>query len=202
MKVRRRLSCVGLVALLALSGCGNDTGPEDTGPADDEVTNEAPEAVATDEVQAEPAEEVPEAEPLEVAIDVTATLRNDRRLMVEGETNLPEMTRLLIVVERELSGVRWQSRTEVQGNRFEAGPFGPGSGLPDGGYTITVNLPESTVQPPTIRERIGDQGEHLAGPLVRRSRHGLGQVASYSRRYLIGNEPRRTTDEVEVLDVE
>ncbi|EWH00530.1 hypothetical protein [Halomonas sp. BC04] len=194
MKVRRRLSCVGLVALLALSGCGNDTGPEEAGPEED-VTNGQPEVVATDEA----AEEV---EPLEVDISVAAALRSDRRLMVEGETNLPEGARLLIVVERELSGVRWQSRTEVQGSRFEAGPFGPGSGLPDGGYTITVNLPEASVQPSAIRQRIGDQGEHLAGPLVRSSRHGLGQVASYSRRYLIGTEPRRTTDEVEVLGVE
>ncbi|RDB44121.1 hypothetical protein DU490_03870 [Halomonas sp. DQ26W] len=201
MKVRRRLSCVGLVALLALSGCGNDTGPEHTGP-EEEVSNDAPEVLATDERRAEPAEEVPEAEPLAVDFDVAATLRNDRRLMVEGETNLPEGARLLIVVERELSGVRWQSRTEVQGSRFEAGPFGPGSGLPDGGYTITVNLPEASVQPQAIQERIGGQGEHLTGPLVRSSRHGLGQVASYSRRYLIGNEPRRTTDEVVVLGVD
>lgn len=201
MKVRRRLSCVGLVVLLALSGCGNDTGPEETGPEED-MMNEEPEAVATDEVGVEPAEEVPEVEPLEVEIDVAATLRSDRRLMVEGETNLPEGARLLIVVERELSGVRWQTRTEVQGSRFEAGPFGPGSGLPDGGYSITVNLPEASVQPPAIREQIGDQGEHLTGSLVRSSRHGLGQVASYSRRYLIGSEPRRTTDEVEVLGVE
>ncbi|MBZ0330565.1 hypothetical protein KZO25_09560 [Halomonas sp. ANAO-440] len=201
MKVRRRLSCIGLVALLALSGCGNETGPEEAGP-EDGAANEQAEAVATDEVGMEPAEEVEEREPLEVDVSVAATLRNDRRLMVEGETNLPESARLLIVVERELSGVRWQSRTEVQNGRFEAGPFGPGSGLPDGGYTITVNLPEASVQPPAIREEIGSQGEHLAGPLVRSSRHGLGQVATYSRRYLIGNEPRRTSDEVEVLGVE
>ncbi len=201
MKVRRRLSCVGLVALLALSGCGNDTGPEEAGPEED-VTNEQPEVVATDEAGREVAEEVEQVEPLEVDISVAAALRSDRRLMVEGETNIPEGARLLIVVERELSGVRWQSRTDVQGGRFEAGPFGPGSGLPDGGYSITVNLPEASVQPQAIRERIGDQGEHLTGPLVRTSRHGLGQVASYSRRYLIGTEPRRTTDEVEVLGVE
>ncbi|WP_337133636.1 hypothetical protein, partial [Staphylococcus aureus] len=65
-----------------------------------------------------------------------------------------------------------------------------------------VNLPEATVQPEAVRRRIGEQGEHLSGPLVGGSRHGLGQVASASRRFLVGSEPRRTNDQVEVLGVE
>jgi hypothetical protein len=202
MKVRRRLSWVGLVVLLALAGCGG--GNDGTGPEEEEVNGESEMAEVEAETAAEAAEATPEVEPFDVPVMITASaaLRSDRRLMVEGETNLPEDARLLIVVERELSGVRWQSRTNVEEGRFAAGPFGPGSGLPDGGYTITVNLPEASVQPVSVRERIGDQGEHLSGPLVQTSRHGLGQVASYSRRYLIGSEPRRTTDRVDVLEVE
>lgn len=190
-----RWCSAGLVALL-LAGCGGDGG--DTAP--DEVLDEA--AVAT-EAEPRPAPE-PEVEPFAepVAIDFTASLRSDRRLMVEGESNLPDDTRLRVVVERELSGVRWQSRITLNDGRFAAGPFGPGSGLPDGGYTITVHLPEASVQPLAVRRRLGDQGEHLTGPLVSMSRHGLGQVASTSRRFLVGNEPRRTTDQVEVLGIE
>ncbi|MCC5884334.1 MAG: hypothetical protein JJU25_17090 [Halomonas sp.] len=193
MKAWRR-SCAGLLAALWLSGCGGDGNGV---PAEEEAELEQPSEVAM-----EPAEDPVEVEPLTVEIRVSATLRSDRRLMVEGETNLPDDTHLLVVVERELSGVRWQSRTAVSAGRFAVGPFGPGSGLPDGGYTITANLVESSVQPPSVRERIGDQGEHLEGELVRGTRHGLGQVASYSRRYLIGSEPRRAADQVEVLEVE
>ncbi|MFY0989937.1 hypothetical protein [Halomonas sp. C05BenzN] len=195
MKAWCRLSGMGLLALLLLAGCGgNDNGAEAEAP---------PEEAAVEETATEPEPE-PEVEPFSepVEISFTAMLRSDRRLMVEGESNLPDSTRLLIVVERELSGVRWQSRVSLEEGRFAAGPFGPGSGLPDGGYRITVNLPEASVQPLAVRQRIGEQGEHLAGPLVGSSRHGLGQVASDSRRFLVGSEPRRTTDQVEVLGIE
>ncbi|MFW3613859.1 hypothetical protein [Billgrantia antri] len=189
-----RRSCIGLLAVLWLSGCGNEGSGEATKV---EEQQEPPLEVAS-----EPPEAPVEAEPLTVEIRVSAALRDDRRLMIEGETNLPDGARLQLVVERELSGVRWQSRTSVTERRFVGGPFGPGSGLPDGGYTLTVKLLESSVQPATVRERIGDKGEHLEGPLVQSGRHGLGQVASYSRRYLIGSEPRRATDQADVLEVE
>lgn len=195
MKAWRR-SCAWLLAGLWLSGCGDGNGTK--------AEEEAQETLAerSIDVANEPVEESVEVVPLSVEIQASVTLRNDRRLLVEGATNLPDETRLLIVVERELSGVRWQSRTAVSGERFAAGPFGPGSGLPDGEYIITVNLVEASIQPDAVQERIGEQGEHLEGELVRSSQHGLGQVATYSKRYLIGSEPRRTTNQVEVLEME
>lgn len=192
MKVWYRWCCLG-VMLGLLAGCGgNGNEPEET-PEESEPV-----------VQEEAPEPEPEVEPFTepVEIEFEASLGSDRRLMVAGESNLPDATRLQIVVERELSGVRWQARTTLVDGRFQSGPFGPGSGLPDGGYTITVNLSEASVQPVEVRDRIGEQGEHLSGPLVGTSRHGLGQVASVSRRFLLGSEPRRTDDNVEVLGVE
>ena len=189
MMAWRRLA--GLLILIGVTGCGGDSEPEPV-PAQTEPPPTTHDAV-------EPEVEIA---PLTVEIEASATLQRDRRLMVEGETNLPEATQLQVIAEREVSGVRWQSRTTVTEGEFSAGPFGPGSGLPDGGYSITVNLVEASVQPRAVRERIGEQGEHLAGELVRGSRHGLGQVASYSRRYLIGSEPRRAADRAEVLEVE
>nr|WP_317986304.1 hypothetical protein [Halomonas aquamarina] len=126
------------------------------------------------------------------------SLGSDRRLTVQGETNLPDGARIQVTVERELSRVRWQSRTSVSDGQFSAGPFGSGSGLPDGGYIVRVQLSESSVQPGTVRARIGPKGEYLAGELVSQSRHGLGQIATYSRRFLVGDEPRRTRDQVDV----
>lgn len=182
--------------LLMLVGCGGET---------EETAEDEPELVALEaESREPPAEPAPEVSPMDapVTIEFDASLSSDRRLMVEGQSNLPEGTRLRVVVERELSGVRWQQRTTLAEGRFRVGPLGPGSGFPDGGYRITVNLPEATVQPEAVRRRIGEQGEHLSGPLVGGSRHGLGQVASASRRFLVGSEPRRTNDQAEVLEVE
>lgn len=194
MKAWRRWCCTGVLAI-GVVGCGgsDDGGPDDAskvgGVAEPETTEAEPE---------------PQAAPLEepVEIDFGVTLRPDRRLMVDGESNLPDGASLLVVVQREASGVRWQERTTLQDGRFSAGPFGPGSGYPDGGYRITVNLPEASVQPLAVQQRIGKEGEYLTGPLVDTSPHGLGQVASRSRRFLIGNEPRRTNDQVDVLSLD
>ncbi|UXZ53193.1 hypothetical protein LOS15_10085 [Halomonas sp. 7T] len=181
-----------LVSALLLAGCGSQ--------------EEEPAAVQSDAASREAELQQPEemvvedVEPLEVAISTHATLRTDRRLMVEGETNLPDGAQVQVTIEREISRVRWQSRTSVMDGQFDAGPFGSGSGLPDGGYIVRVQLSEASVQPRDVQARIGTQGEYLTGELVSQSRHGLGQVATYSRRFLVGSEPRRTRDQVTVVE--
>ncbi|MGL6249933.1 MAG: hypothetical protein ACRC3F_03330, partial [Billgrantia desiderata] len=83
MKAWRR-SCIGLMAAVWLAGCGGDGNGT---PAEEEAELEQPTDVT------EPVEEPVEVEPLAVEIHASATLRSDRRLMVEGETNLPDETR-------------------------------------------------------------------------------------------------------------
>lgn len=180
-----------LMSALLLAGCGNQ---------EDEQA-----AVQSEEVNEETSPQEPvvveePVDPLEVAISTRASLLPDRRLMIEGEANLPDGALVQVIVERELSRVRWQSRTTVVDGQFSTGPFGSGSGLPDGGYIVRVQLSEASVQPRDVQARIGAQGEHLAGELVSQSRHGLGQVATYSRRFLVGSEPRRTRDQVDVVE--
>lgn len=209
MKVSRLGWIVGLAALM-LSGC---EGGEQEKPVVDASTDPAVDVAevsdgAVGESDSDSASRAaspalpprPKVEPFDqpVAIKVEVKLRSDRRLMVDGTTNLPDTTRLQVQVQREASGVRWQERTEVTGGHFVTGPFGSGSGLPDGGYSITVNLPPMSVQPSAVRDRLGEEGVHLSGPLVSVSRHGLGKVASITQRFLVGNQPRRTTDSVEV----
>lgn len=184
--------------LVWLAGCSG--GEEESASEPEETTT----AAETRESPPEATSEAPEVPPFDqpAMIDLTSRLGSDRRLTVEGETNLPEATRLQVIVERELSGVRWRERVSVEEGGFVAGPFGPGSGLPDGGYRVTVDVQEGSVQPRSVRDRLGEENEHLSGPLVQESRHGLGQVASYSQRFLVGSETRRTLDHVEVLEVE
>lgn len=189
-----RAMAAGLL-MVWLAGC---SGGEEQAASEPAETSSA----QTPEPSAAP--EAPEVPPFDqpVAIEITSRLGSDRRLTVEGNTNLPEATRLQVIVERELSGVRWRERVSVEAGGFVAGPFGPGSGLPDGGYRVTVDVQEGSVQPDSVRDRLGEQNEHLGGPLVRQSRHGLGQVARYSQRFLVGSEARRTHDRVEVQRVE
>ncbi|QNI04809.1 hypothetical protein HXW73_11995 [Halomonas sp. SH5A2] len=201
MKTGFRLTLVGIMlsTMTLLVGCGG--GDEQ---AADEQARETAEAAAQEEVasreaqeeQSEPAKEV---EPLDVRILVSASIGSDRRLLVEGETNLPDGAQVQVIVERELSRVRWRERVDVEQGQFIAGPFGPGSGLPDGGYSVKVELSEATVQPRAVQQRIGEEGEYLTGELITQSRHGLGQIATYTTRFMVGNQPRESRGNAELL---
>ncbi|MFC3282367.1 hypothetical protein [Litchfieldella rifensis] len=169
---------IGVVASLSLAACGDNNDDAAAPVAEPERNVEA----ASSNPEAAPAPE-PFSEP--VAISASAEPLPDRRLRVSGETNLPDDAVLLIIVERRASGVRWRHRTSVSDGRFSAEPFGPGSGLPDGTYTITVSLQPASVQPQAVQARIGDRGQHLSGPLVYESVH-QGTTAEYSITYTMG----------------
>ncbi|MFN2410864.1 MAG: hypothetical protein ABR539_11280 [Halomonas sp.] len=200
MKTGFRLTLVGIMlsTMTLLVGCGGG----DEQDADEQARETAEAATQEDtasrdaDEQSEPAEEM---EPLDVRILVSASIGSDRRLQIEGETNLPDDAQLQVIVERELSSVRWRERVDVDQGQFVAGPFGPGSGLPDGGYSVSVELSEATVQPRAVQQRIGEKGEYLAGELVTQSRHGLGQIATYTTRFMVGNQPRQSRGDAELL---
>ncbi|WP_339934032.1 hypothetical protein [Vreelandella glaciei] len=194
--MRKVIGNVGVLVVVValLAGCSDMEEP-----STDTVSSAQPEATPEAPVTESEIVEV-EVEPLVVEISTQVALRSDRRLMVEGKSNLPDGTQVRIVVEREISRVRWQARTQIENGQFAAGPFGSGSGLPDGGYDVRVEVSEGSVQPVAVQARIGHEGQHLAGELVSQSRHGLGQVATYSQRFLVGSEPRQTRDQVEVLE--
>lgn len=177
-----------LLSTLLLAGCT------------EQKEEPASEAATEETASQENVVAVEELEPLSVAISTGASILPDRRLSVEGETNLPDGTRVQVIVEREASSVRWHARTSINQGGFEAGPFGSGSGLPDGGYIVRVQSSEASVQPASVQARIGSHGEHLSGDLVSQSRHGLGKIATYSRRFLIGSETRRTRDQVDIVE--
>lgn len=170
---------------LALLGCGSD-GDHDIGESEVEGQAPAEESAEVEETETSPAVAVMDEE---VVIETDARLDNRRQMQVSGTTNLPEGTQLQVVVERESSRVRWRNRAVVDGEgAFEAGPFGPGSGLPDGIYLIEVNMPPANVQPAAVRQRIGERGEHLAGELVREANHGLGLEVRYRSQVELGDQ--------------
>ena len=201
MAVNKPRWLVAGLMLVMMTGCGGSTDEEDSTLGRDYTTDRPAAETSSDTADAEPLDDISTA-PIEATVDVSMELRSDRRIILSGETNLPSSSNLSVMVERELSGVRWRERTQVSDEgRFSVGPLGPGSGLPDGGYRVSVELMESSIQPVSVRQQIGLQGENLTGKWVEQSRHGLGQIVNYSRRFLIGAEPRRTQDEVEVLAV-
>lgn len=175
-----------LTAVLSACGGSEDAAPDTSPTADESV------------VQAEPAPPPQDVQPLTATLRAEVTMRPDRRLMVAGHTNLPDDAQLVVVIEREASGARWQERAQVRSGQFQAGPLGFGSGVPDGSYSVRVQLSEASVQPLTVRRRIGDEGEWLEGELVRDAPHGLGRIITYTRDFSIGSMPKRSQREIGV----
>ncbi|WP_168014954.1 hypothetical protein [Halomonas salinarum] len=166
-----------------MAGCDQGSAPsageqrEETAPTQGETASSVQGNVTTETEKPEPLTEP-------VSMTVTTQLTESRRLEVMGQTNLPEETRLEVLLERRASGVNWQIRTQVRDGGFVVGPLGPGSGLVGGRYVIRVRMPVADVQPMAVKARIGERGEHLTGPLVTRSPHGLGNIVEYSSDYL------------------
>ncbi|GKW47821.1 hypothetical protein [Halomonas sp. NCCP-2165] len=180
MEARRRLSWLAAMALLlSVVGCGGEAEPP-ASPSTSGGGEGAPPGVADAPDPALPAAVLDEP----IRVSLSALPRDDRRLAVSGATNLPEGTRLQLVVIREASGVSWRQRLQVgEDGNVEAGPLGPGSGLAAGRYILRLSMSPASVQPPRVRAVVGERGEHLSGDWVRESGHGLGRIIEYQVPY-------------------
>ncbi len=108
----------------------------------------------------------------DVSLRVSVEQQAARRATILGETNLPNNTELLVTVSSTSTNFTGQAKTSVQSGRFLAGPFGPTGGLQPGQYTVNVVMPIPKVQPDSVRAVIGENGEHLKGPLVAGGKSG------------------------------
>lgn len=175
---------LSVALLLVLAGCEGGSAPPASDSSKETTSAQAQVSSSSADISTASPEQ-PDALTEPVTVTVTTELTDARRLQVTGHTNLPDRTRLLVVLEREASGVNWQVRTEVGDGDFTAGPLGPGSGLIAGRYLIRVSMPAADVQPSAVKARIGARGEYLIGPLVARSPHGLGNVIEYRQEYQV-----------------
>lgn len=104
--------------------------------------------------------------PIEANINVTVVQTDENLALINGQTNLPDETIIMVWVrgtENEFSG---QDRVSVTNGNFTAGPFGPSSGLYNGRYSVQTKMPYPKVQPLSVQEVIGQNGERLTGAQV------------------------------------
>ncbi len=117
--------------------------------------------------------------------------------VIKGRTNLPDDTQIMTSVtcgrpcRAVIDGHKYmgQIRTVVQNGQFTAGPFSMHSlPLPSGHYIADVVMPYSSLQSAEVRAIIGDLGEKLSGPLVKRNPQSgfpLDATVSVSRAFQI-----------------
>jgi len=121
-----------------------------------------------------------------VVLNAEAKTTQDGRILINGTTNLPNLTNLLISIENKALDFGAQDKVNVSNGHFSAGPLGPTTGLTDGHYTIEVLMPLPSTQPETVQAIIGKQGQHLTGQLVKDTEWG-GKIVEKSISYSIGS---------------
>lgn len=133
--------------------------------ADEEPSTEAPTATPCGGASQRPLDQ-----PVTLSVSVE---RTPEGVILTGKTNLPECTELSLEVTGE--GYMGQSKAFVQGGSYRSedafsdrgSPFAPGN------YEAQVLMPVPVVQPPGVRAVIGENGEHLSGPLVHKEDMGI-----------------------------
>ncbi|OGQ94066.1 MAG: hypothetical protein A2521_09720 [Deltaproteobacteria bacterium RIFOXYD12_FULL_57_12] len=125
----------------------------------------------------------------DVTLTINVTKLPDNRVHINGKTNLPLGTELMLSVEEKMNnGFLGQSSCVVSDKgTFSSELFGPKGGLKDGRYVAEVLMPIPTVQPVAARKIIGMNGENLSGNLV--SKDEFGTTVSQQTEFTIGVAP-------------
>ncbi len=123
----------------------------------------------------------------DVTIKLHVTDLADHRVRIQGTTNLPTGTELMLSVdERAEGGFHGGSKCSVLADgSFQSELFGPANGLDEGAYVAKVLMPIPRVQPDHVRKIIGENGEKLTGPLVESGKIGI--TVSASQEFTIGD---------------
>jgi len=110
------------------------------------------------------------------------------KVSLEGDTNLPVGTHLmLLVTSKSTEGFRGQAKTNVSNDgSFISPEFGPSDGMMPGLYDATITMPIASVQPLEVRSLIGNNGENLIGPLVKEA--SIGITVQKSKTFTIGGQ--------------
>jgi hypothetical protein len=114
---------------------------------------------------------------------------------IQGITNLPDGTELLISISRTASAYLAQDSVTVVNGRFHTGQFSAGGRpLNPGSYKIEVVMPVPAVQPQPVQSVVGSRGELMTGKLVRPDPFGTGQQVWYAVSKELGGPPDAKLD--------
>ena len=111
---------------------------------------------------------------IDVSIDIKAELTEQKHLKIFGETNLPDMTELLISINGINTSYKGQDKVVVNDNKFDSSNFSSdGEEFRIGQYKIDVTMPVPSTQSQLVQDKIGEKGENLKGLLVKSGDFGI-----------------------------
>ncbi|NVN91923.1 MAG: hypothetical protein HXX11_15155 [Desulfuromonadales bacterium] len=111
-------------------------------------------------------------------VSIKTEVKGGDKPVVDGKTNLPNDTDLMVSIKRKESSYGGQAKIKVAGGQFHAGPFTQ-KGLPfnPGIYALTITVPFAPTQPSSVQTIIGEHGEKMLGSLVKKG--ALGKIVEY-----------------------
>jgi hypothetical protein len=113
---------------------------------------------------------------------VRVDVETPQRPVVNGKTNLPNGTKLIISVTRKEASYNAQDSVKVADGQFRTARFSQkGVDLSPGKYSVEVLMPFPAVQSDAVRAVIGERGEKLTGPLIKHEKLGnlVKQVSTF-----------------------
>ena len=135
------------------------------------------------EYQGQESKAPPGAKVLEVRLDAKSVPQSNGSVVIEGTTNLPDGTFLMISLNHQASKFLAQSKVTVVGGRFISDPLSNGAGktpaLTKGSYELEIIMPVSNVQPEAVQKIVGKKCELLGGPLMKLG--VAGKIVDFSK---------------------
>lgn len=111
---------------------------------------------------------------------------------LDGETNLPDGTEVMVSVQR--GPVMGGDKETVMGGHFaeDVLPKG-GAPIPPGIYEVEVSTPFGDFQPPEVKAQLGSNYEALRGSLL--SKSNGGRIVDYNSKFHVGGSMDGKADE-------
>ena len=131
------------------------------------------------------------SEPVYIKANVKS--KEDAKVMVVGNTNLPDTTELIISISNDTVGFEDSCNSVVERGQFSSGLLGYDGGLKAGKYRVEIIMPIPSTQSDYVRRIIGASGEHLSGPLV--SELAQEKLVEYSFPYTVGSSKQIELEE-------
>lgn len=136
---------------------------------------------------------------LHVELSVKEDFDKDNRLLFTGTTNLPNRMKLVLSITGE-DGFSAQKEVEVNNGKLESELISNnGAGLVPGKYSLQITSQAGIIQPISVQNIIGKQGENLEGEFVL-SQETLGKMIGYTYSFSTSDSQTAATESEKVWD--
>jgi hypothetical protein len=115
-------------------------------------------------------------------LEVKLTRDANGKIYISGNTTLPNEMNLMISLRSERGEYFGQDKVVVRSGKYKTSGFSnKGSALPGGNYKVSISSPLMSLQPASVKQRLGESGREIPKEIRKKSSFG----DSYRVKYLV-----------------